>query len=253
MRKFAARSRCASDSVHRPEDFADDPGGVRAVGLAHLPLTVFVNRFSPWKMPVSSAKKQKMRRAKKVIKLLALGVGVPAGVVADEFDVEPVEPPRRLDVEGVLADRLDRANAGQAQKIAEMVAEFGEVADQRRFGLVGEVLGLDRRAVGGESELRLVLDRRGAGDHLLQGGRRLAGRTGREVDVVAMAGQKRARHVALVVPLAAGSELLDGGGVEVERLKKLERELGGDERAFGELAHRFFDFDSVHRDGIPRT
>ncbi len=48
---------------------------------------------------------------------------VPVRVVLQQLDIEPVEPARRADVEGVLADLLDGGDAGQRQEEAEMVGK----------------------------------------------------------------------------------------------------------------------------------
>jgi len=92
---------------------------------------------------------------------------------------------------------------------------------------------------------------RRAGEQVLECFAHFARRAGRQVNVVAVPGKERARHVALVVAPAAGAELVDGGGVEVERFQEAKRKLVGVERGVGELRNLFFDFDGVHSDGIP--
>src|SRR5690606_39069233 len=57
--------------------------------------------------------------------------GAPIGIVFEELDVEAIEPPGRLDVEGTVADLLDRGNACKRQEHAEMIGKFGIGASDR--------------------------------------------------------------------------------------------------------------------------
>ena len=63
--------------------------------------------------------------------------------------------------ERALADLLDRRDAGQRQKEAEVVWEVG-VRTRDRVSLRVQVLSLESLSVGGENELCFRLDRRGA-------------------------------------------------------------------------------------------
>ena len=119
-----------------------------------------------------------------VVEVFAAGRRVPVGVLLQQLDVEPVEAAGGPDVEGVLADLLDRGDAGQRQEEAEVVGKVGVGAGD---GLaVDEVLGLEALAVGGQDELGLVA---GGGRTLPQRGERrrhFAFRADLDVDVVAL-------------------------------------------------------------------
>ncbi|TWU03384.1 hypothetical protein Pla100_03050 [Neorhodopirellula pilleata] len=86
-------------------------------------------------------------------------VAVPIGIVPQQFDVQPVQPPGRLDVERVLADLANGRDAGQFQEVPEVIIEFRELTNQRRF--VGiQLLGMNDSAIGHQHELGFVLGRR---------------------------------------------------------------------------------------------
>jgi hypothetical protein len=76
-------------------------------------------------MPVSSAKKQKISRAMKWFISSRRACGVPLWVVLQQLDIEPVQAAGGLDVEGVLADLLDRGDARQRQEEAKVIVEVG--------------------------------------------------------------------------------------------------------------------------------
>ena len=111
-------------------------------------------------------------------------------------DVEAIEATGRPDVEGVLADLPDGADARQRQEKSEVVREILEIAGD---GLAaGQVFGLEVRAVHGENELRL--GRGGAGLHGFEGVRDLAAPAGGNVDDVRLQDAAKVRLVCRAAP-----------------------------------------------------
>ncbi len=202
---------------------------------------VAVNRPLPLKMSVSSAKKQKISRAKKWFMSCRRAVGVPVGVFLQQLDVEPVEAAGGLDVEGVFADLLDGGDAGQRQKEAEVVVEVGVVAGDR-FA-IDEVLGLEGLAVGGEDELGLL-------PAWWQGFARSAA----SVAVTSPSGQTLmwmllrwstppGRSDWFVLPARRRLSVVS---LFPKASRKAKGKVSGIERRFGEPGNGFFDFDCVH-------
>ena len=134
----------ARRDVHRPEDLADHFMGVGAVRFGHL-LDSSGEEVVLREDAGVLREEAENQAGKEVVEFLTPSVSVPIGVVLLEFDIEPVHPPGRLDVEGVVADLLDGGEAREGQEEPELVREFLEGASESLA--VDEVLGFDELAV----------------------------------------------------------------------------------------------------------
>nr|WP_184409838.1 hypothetical protein [Rhodothalassium salexigens] len=113
--------------------------GVRAVAVAHQLDRGGEEVVASENLGVFGEEAEDEPRHKMVHVVAALR-RAPFRVGAQKLDIELVQPPGRLDVEGAFADLLNRADPGQGQEKAEMLMEVGEVARDRLAGI--EVFGL---------------------------------------------------------------------------------------------------------------
>ena len=134
-----------------------------------------------------------------------------------------------LDVEGVFADLLDRGDAGERQKKAEVVGEISIGAGDG-FAL-DEVFGFKRFAVGGQDELGLLAGGGGARPQRREGGRHFAFRADLDVDVIAL--QHPAGQIGLV--RVSGLQTLERGLLVAERFQEGKGESAGVKRSLREL------------------
>ena len=215
--------------------------GVRAVRRAHLldgrrELICLLKDFG-----ILGEEAEDKSRHEVVHVVTALGRS-PFGVVLQEFDIEAIEPPRGLDVEGALADLLDGRDTSERQEEAKMLGEVRERRDDRRY-VRHEVFGLQRDAIRGEDELHAVAGilGRGAFSQFADRIRDLTLGANLDVDMVRL---KHAADIGLV--RCAGAQPLYRGCLVAERFQKRERELLGIERLLGQGGYCFFDLDSVH-------
>ena len=79
--------------------------------------------------------------------------GAPLGVVVQQLDIEAVQPPGRLDVEGALSDLIDGRDSSKRKEETEMIGEIGVVADDDFAAR--QVFGLKVLPIGGQDEFRL--------------------------------------------------------------------------------------------------
>ncbi len=174
-----------------------------------------------------------------MVHVVAAGGRAPIGVFLQELDIEPVQPARRPDVEGVLADLLDGRNAGEGQEEAEMVREVGVAAGDGPAA--ADVLGFEPLAVRRQNEFRLRLGRRRAGLQRRQRFRDLAGGGDGDMDVVGLKDAAEVRPVRFALAEAFERRLF-----VAERFEEGERELLRIKRPLGQPGYRLFDLDSVH-------
>ncbi len=242
--------------VHRSKNLGQHKVCVVAARFAHLP-----NRVGEQILAMKDAgvfgKEAKDQPGKEMIQVFPPLVPIPIGVVAEQFDVQPVQPSGRLDVERVFADLPNSRNSRQFQKVAEVVVEVFEFANQRRVVRIqaGRVNGL---AVGGDSELCLVLGCGGAVEQLVEqigdgvGAESLDdfryGAEGCNVDVVPLqdGNDTSFGDVAFVGGvLGSAAKPLDGGRFVPECFQKRVWEFHSVKRNLNKLANGFFNFNSV--------
>ena len=97
--------------------------GVGRVLRAHLRDSIGEQARSDEDAGVLGEEAEDQPRHEVVHVVAALG-RAPIGVVLQKFDIEPVQPAGRPDVEGVLTDLLDGGDASQRQEEAEMVGKI---------------------------------------------------------------------------------------------------------------------------------
>ena len=112
----------------------------------------------------------------------------------EQFDVEAVQSPSGLDVEGVLANLPDGGNASQWQEETEVIVKISVGADDRFT--IGQIFRLKGFAIGGEDELGLLAGRRRACPQRGERGGDFAFRTNLEMDIVAL--ENTAGQVGLI-------------------------------------------------------
>jgi len=202
--------------VHGAEDLGEHRVGVRGIARAHLREGGGEEALAVEDGGVFGKEAEDQARHE-VIEVFAAGGGGPLGVVLEELYVEAVQAAGGLDIEGVFADLLYGGDTGEREEKAEVLVKVGVGAGERLA--VGEVLGLEAAAVGGEDELGLLA---GGGGALGQGGERggdLALGADAEVEVVAL--KDAAGEVGLVGIAAA--EAVQGGFFCCRRLRERRR------------------------------
>ena len=178
-----------------------------------------------------------------VVEILAAGVGGPFRVVLEQFDVEPVEAAGGLNIEGFFADRFDRSDTGQRQKEAEVIVEIRAGAGDRLA--IGQILGLEALAIGGEGELGLLPRVRGAlAEGGECGGHRALG-ADFQVEIVALkntAGEVRLVRVATAQAAVRGLRIPEGFEEGVRKNRRVKGR--GDE-----IGNGLFDLNGVRGGG----
>jgi hypothetical protein len=172
----------------------------------------------------------------------------PVGIIAEQFDVKPVQSARRLDVKGVLTDLFNRGDSGQRQEKPKMVREIRE--GTRDGFTVAEAFGLKRLAVGRKDEFGFLARRGLALPQFIKRGRYLAFGADFDVDIVAL--KNAAGQVGLIC--GSATKALDGCIFVSKRFKECEREIRRVKWRFSESRYGFFDFNGVHVSicGMPR-
>ena len=225
--------------VHGAEQRADDLMGVGRVPRAHLRDGFGELALADEDVGVLGEEAEDQPRHEVVHVVAALGLA-PIGVVLQEFDVEPVKAAGRPDIEGVLGDLPDGADARQRQEEAEVVGEVLEGAGDRLAA--GQVFGLEVRAVGGEDELRLGLGGGGAVLERLERLRDLPCLAGQDVDVV---GLENAAEVGLV--RRPGAKALDRRRLVAEGFKEGIGEVRSVEGLLRKVGDGLLDLNRVQR------
>ena len=173
------------------------------------------------------------------VQVLPAVCGLPVGVHVQQFDIQLVQAAGGLDVERISPNLLDGGDARQRQKEAEVVVEVGVGTGD---GLaIDQLFGFDVAAVRRQCGLHLLAGRGGTVAQRGEGGRHLARRADRDMNVVPL--QHPAGHVGLVRvarPQPFERNRLVAKGFE-ELLKKLLRI----ERGVCELRDGVFNFDGV--------
>ncbi len=168
----------------------------------------------------------------------------PFRVVLQQFDVQAIQAAGGPDVEGVLADLADGADARQRQEEAEVIGKVFEGAGDCLAA--GQVFGLEVRAVRSKDELRLGLGRRRAG---LEGGQRLRDPpcvAGQDVDV---AGLENTAKIGLV--RRSRAQAFDGGRLVAKGFEEGVGELCGVKGPLRKVGDGLFDFYGVHGRAAP--
>ena len=96
--------------VHRAENFGDDLMRVARCAVAHL-LHGLGEQVRLGKCRCSQ-RRTKYQPRHQLIEFVAPRLGRPIGIVLQKLDIELVEPPRRLDIDGVVGDLPNGRNAG---------------------------------------------------------------------------------------------------------------------------------------------
>ncbi len=228
--------------IHRPEDFRDHLVGVRGIPGAHLIDGGGKSPRAGEDIRILGEEAEDQPRHE-VVQVMAAGGGAPLGIVFKQLDVELVQAAGGLDIKGVFAYLPHRGDPRQRQEETKMIREFRVIAGNR-FA-VRKVLRLELHAIGGEDELRLVLQRRRAFPKGCQGIRDRPRRAGGEVDVIPL--EDTGGEIGLVGgAFALCLEAFDSCRLVPEGFEEVEREAGRIELCFREGGDCFFDFDGVH-------
>ncbi len=177
-------------------------------------------------------------------------VPVPVRIVAQQFDVQAIQSPSGLDIEGVLADLPNGRDPSKLQEVTKVVSQFLELANQGA---------LPNSGIPREPYCRRLLARTwlcvclrqdyppnaSAGQqHGVWATRRARG----DVNVISLkyGMNSVACHVRLVRRvLSDAAQSLKGRRLVAERLQESVRELSRVERLFDQLTDCFFDLDRV--------
>ena len=168
--------------VHSAEDGADDLVGVHIIPGAHLLNRAREEAFPVEDIGVLSEETEDEPRHEMVHGVVE--TGAPGGVVLQQLDIQTVQPPGSLDVEGALADLFDGRDTGQGQEKTEMIGEIGVGADDDLAAR--QVFGLEVLPIGGEHEFCLGAGGRRAGLQCGQRGRCFACGAGLDVNMAAL-------------------------------------------------------------------
>lgn len=154
---------------------------VRRISFAHL-LHGGSEQAIVWEDIGIFREEAENQSSKEVVEVFPPGGGVPIPVDLEEFNVKSVEPAGGLDVKCALTNLLDRGDAGQWQKEAEMVVEVGIRACDRLA--IENILSFESLAVRREDELRLVSRGCSTVPKRCEGGRSVAFRANLDVNIV---------------------------------------------------------------------
>ena len=67
-----------------------------------------------------------------MVELFSSFVPVPVRIVAQQFDIQAIQPPGGLDIKGVFTDLPYRRNPCQLKEVTEVIGELFELANEWR-------------------------------------------------------------------------------------------------------------------------
>lgn len=138
--------------VHSAEERADDLVGIRCIRCAHAGDGFGEAAFADEDVGVFGKEAEDEPRHELIHIAAAFGFA-PVGVVFEKLDVEAIQADGRPDIDGVLADLANRADAREGEEEAKVIGEFFVRASD---GLSArEIFGLKNDAVCREDEARL--------------------------------------------------------------------------------------------------
>ncbi len=118
------------------------------------------------KDPSIFGKETENQPSKEVVHFFTSLCRIPFGVMLKQFNIQPVQPRCRLDIESIVANLLDRRDASQRQEETKVVGKLFVVADKCRA--LDDVLCFDRLAIGRQNVFAFSLGRFRALDQSLQ-------------------------------------------------------------------------------------
>ena len=175
-----------------------------------------------------------------MVHVVAARGGPPILIGFQQFNIEFVETAGGADIDWVVADLPDGADASERQEKAEMVWEISKETRDKLTGL--QFFGFEGFAVGCEDEFNFVAGVVGGGAlaQFVKGGSNLVGAACLDVDVV---GLQDAADVGFVG--GAVAQAFEGGRFAAKSFDEPEGKFGWIERLFNDLRDGLFDFDGV--------